>query len=386
MVKISGLLSIPVLMLFYFLYVGLILFITVWLQRSSRLQNWDWTYPLVLGNEVTGDRPWNGSISEIQIADQAFSKSQVSSIFMDQNPAMELEDSLIASYFYKDNINKFSTNGKSPALLWYGDPSNPSATNGFELGPENWLITKGPITEISQALSETSELSIIASVASADLEQYGPARIISISKDTSNRNLTIGQNGGDLIVRFRYPIEGHHAIKPEIIVQDIFNDDLMHRIIITYDSVTLRIFVDGLERSYSVSITPELLFFHWLIGSQTWKLTIDQLDILGYVISFYVIIFVPAGLLLAYLIIAAKKQNKYPRLLICVGVLLPTIVLEITLARERSFKPQYFLISFIVLTLATLMSIWFISSRTSSNSHAQRDQSLIVETEHKQQP
>lgn len=56
------------------LFVGYAVFgvlLSLHLERSVRLHNWDSDYPLILGNEGTGDRPWRGQLSRLSIACRA---------------------------------------------------------------------------------------------------------------------------------------------------------------------------------------------------------------------------------------------------------------------------------------------------------------------------
>lgn len=60
-----------------------------------------------------------------------------------------------------------------------------------------------PATRLLQAVSRTGEATIEAWVQTADLNQNGPARIVTLSKDTGERNLTLGQEKNTFEVRFR---------------------------------------------------------------------------------------------------------------------------------------------------------------------------------------
>ncbi len=60
-----------------------------------------------------------------------------------------------------------------------------------------------PATKIHQAVKRSGELSLEAWLTPADDRQTGPARIVSLSADTSRRNVTLGQEGRGLDVRLR---------------------------------------------------------------------------------------------------------------------------------------------------------------------------------------
>ena len=56
-------------------YVALAFLVTIALQNGASLSNWDLKFPLLLGNEPTGERPWQGQIADVLIADKALSNS-----------------------------------------------------------------------------------------------------------------------------------------------------------------------------------------------------------------------------------------------------------------------------------------------------------------------
>ena len=60
-----------------------------------------------------------------------------------------------------------------------------------------------PPTKILNAVKRSNALTVEVWFRSADLTQEGPARLFTISGDTSNRNLTLGQEGPALQARLR---------------------------------------------------------------------------------------------------------------------------------------------------------------------------------------
>ncbi|WP_323374548.1 VanZ family protein [Nostoc commune] len=55
-------------------YIVMSFLMTLPWKATIYLSNWTPTYPLLLGNETTGDKPWRGYISDLHIADRAVSK------------------------------------------------------------------------------------------------------------------------------------------------------------------------------------------------------------------------------------------------------------------------------------------------------------------------
>ena len=65
------------------------------------------------------------------------------------------------------------------------------------------IKSKKPAARFQAAIKRTGELTLEAWIEPANLEQKGPARIVTLSKDGSNRNLTLGQEGNQFSVRMR---------------------------------------------------------------------------------------------------------------------------------------------------------------------------------------
>jgi hypothetical protein len=55
--------------------------VSIWaLAVNVNLSNWDDNFYLTIGNEVTGDRPWNGQISDLYISDRGLNPSEVQQV------------------------------------------------------------------------------------------------------------------------------------------------------------------------------------------------------------------------------------------------------------------------------------------------------------------
>jgi hypothetical protein len=74
--------------------------------------------------------------------------------------------------------------------------------------------------------------------------QEGPARIFTISGGFSDRNLTVGQRGSDLVVRLRRPGSDANGLPP-FVVRDVFAQPTWRRLVVDVRDGTLRIEVDG---------------------------------------------------------------------------------------------------------------------------------------------
>ncbi|MGY8648566.1 MAG: LamG domain-containing protein, partial [Verrucomicrobiales bacterium] len=82
-------------------------------------------------------------------------------------------------------------------------PHTQFSPNGLTLKKPTFLQSKNPPHALTAALKKSQALTLSAWLTPAKLDQSGPARIVTISKDSSNRNITLGQDGTKLSVRLR---------------------------------------------------------------------------------------------------------------------------------------------------------------------------------------
>src|SRR5688500_4886775 len=94
---ISRGLSVPfgtILLLFFFFLGSSFLTFLAW---GMHPQSWDPSYKLALGNEVTGDRPWQGSVSDLKLLDKSVAASEANEILQGR-VRQTLSENLLASY------------------------------------------------------------------------------------------------------------------------------------------------------------------------------------------------------------------------------------------------------------------------------------------------
>jgi len=123
--------------------------------------------------------------------------------------------------------------------------------NQAERTEDGGLIFPGPgiaRTEAApawlSALQEASRFQLILAARTDDPVQSGPARLLSISENTAVRNLTLGQEGADLILRFRRPGSTENGT-PAYEARGVFADANWHAIVVEARPDHLRLLVDG---------------------------------------------------------------------------------------------------------------------------------------------
>ena len=128
-------------------------------------------------------------------------------------------------------------------------------------------------------------LTIAMWLTTSDLNQTGPARIVSYSRDTRHRNFTIGQEADKLVFRLRTTETNVNATSHQIVLADAFTSKRRQFIVVTYDFSRFHIYVDGKLRKTMKG--PGGTFANWdtdhvlllgneLMGDRPWKGKIDR--------------------------------------------------------------------------------------------------------------
>jgi glycopeptide antibiotics resistance protein len=302
-------------------YIITAFFIGISWENNINLNEWNKNFPLVIGNEQTGDRPWQGTVSQISIADKAFTDEQIQQLFSNSSNVINNNNSVLANYKFDGKDNYRDISGKQPDLQWQGQLSKNFSSNqkGVSIDSSRWLKTVEPVRLINQRISTSSEFTIVTTVESANSNQKGPARIISISGDPMHRNFTIGQDNSSLALRLRTPITGQNGSDINLSVPNVFNEIKPRRIVITYARGNIQVNIDKLANAYDFNL---------------FELYPNNLKVFAYATTF-----IPLGLYLTVLSIMVKRRAFNQILLIC-GIVLPSLIIESILinASDKSFS------------------------------------------------
>jgi VanZ family protein len=311
-------------------YATFAIFISIPLQWESSFSNWDKTFHLLLGNERTGDRPWQGCVYELYIADRAISETEAAQIFSKKKTFDLIGDSILAAYqpvrstqtgqltgieSYHDQM------GHLPDLVWRGEPQDVQKGKGVFLSPNHWLETVTPARYLSQRIINTSQFTLCITLATSDIMQTGPARIVTLSEDTVRRNFTLGQKGSDLIFRLRTPLTGENGTNPYLTVPDVFSNKNLHNLVITYNGSDLFLYVDGVRNSHFLKFNPGTILFGHLFH-------LNEYNIVGFTVLYYALVFIPLGILMTLIVKKTRGRFVIKILTICGGIVLSSLILE----------------------------------------------------------
>ncbi len=355
--------SVGLVLIGYFVFINLII---ASLLFSVNLGNWDNDFPLVIGNEATGDRPWNGRIESLNLSDRALTRTEIQAAFQEDQAFWSQSDSVIASYIFSQSEPSQENNfanliGTQPKLVWQQKSLKQSVSNSGDrsitVNRDRWLITPESASIINQKLQQTNQFTLSAIIATNEIKQPNYPRIISISGNPFYRNFTIAQDHENLLLRLRTPITGENGNEPELLISNIFNDVQFHHLIVTFDSNNLNIYVDSLKRKYSFTFAPEITFWSYFpIIVPSWQVNLSHLEKILYPLAFYSVLFIPLGFLGGILLSLLNRQKFIQLLLLTIICLLPALSIEqlyVTLSNQtiRSFN---LLIGIVILSISTL--------------------------------
>jgi VanZ family protein len=222
---------------------------------GADIKAWDCGFPLVVANESSGDRPWRGSIRGLAIYPRALAAGEVARIAVvpfSREGLHSRQDAGALMVYHFDRIG----DPRVPQLL----PNRPELD--LLLPPTDrstWhtsagaLDVIGPIRiqgdrvprELCRAIQASGAFTVEVEIASADQAQSGPARILSYSSGPYQRNFTLAQEGGGVVLRVRTPWNGTNGANLPIETHDRALAAGWHHVVATYGQGAARLFVDG---------------------------------------------------------------------------------------------------------------------------------------------
>ena len=311
-------------------YCGFVL-LAVWLLLVNvNLSNWDEDYYLALGNEISGDRPWNGVLDRLYICDrvlsnaeivEAFQSAEQSDLFFKQFPG--LVTSIQSSS--EQNVDVVQHPSVSLDLAWRTNSSSfdweqsrksqqSEVNSGIAFNRHRWLQSDRPATDLIRKLKQSQEFSLFLSVAPKEVELTEYARILTISKGLFSSNVLVGQNKSDLHFRLRTAIIPDLSNQPDFVIPDVFEPKTYSKILITFGKRKLSFYIEDYLTKYTFEFVPSITYVSyspWRIGY--WVIDLSDYNLNIYTTWFYTIITVPFIILianLAYYLSSQLTKNK----------------------------------------------------------------------------
>jgi VanZ like family len=194
-------------------------------RPASDFSDWSPAFHLAVGNELTGDRPWSGTISGLAIYPFAMSAAQVSD--------------LAGQTTSPNSVQKAAMKGSSEAAIV--GPMESTALTRFGRP----LLSREEELSLYKELVSRNQLTLVVRMRTNNLEQSGPARIVTYSLNPVSRNFTLGQIGNTLTFRLRTPGSGLNGADPALYSGPVLSLGHSFLVAAVYDGRISRLYVDG---------------------------------------------------------------------------------------------------------------------------------------------
>ncbi|MGI9244363.1 MAG: LamG-like jellyroll fold domain-containing protein, partial [Verrucomicrobiales bacterium] len=130
--------------------------------------------------------------------------------------AQRVSKGLIVLYDFSDPSGETigDRSGLEPAMdLHIAEPDKVRRSEGaLEIRSATIIRSKTTPPRITRAVKRSGAVTVEAWIKPANLRQSGPARIITLSKDSVNRNVTLGQDGDRVDARLRTEETGNNGV------------------------------------------------------------------------------------------------------------------------------------------------------------------------------
>lgn len=226
------------------------------LQVDGELSNWDRAFQLAVGNELSNDRPWLGTLHLVAIYNRALSaddvqRNRAAGARTDGPPALAGHSALEALYTFdagSGDIIRDESGVDPPLDLTISDAAAVSwSPEGLTVNASAQVATDGPARRLNAAVRASGALTVDLWLTPAGTEIGGPARIVTLSDTTSRRNFTLGQEGNRYDARCRSATTDRNGV-PSLMTPAGTLQSRMMRITYTRSATgQSRLYVDGDE-------------------------------------------------------------------------------------------------------------------------------------------
>lgn len=209
-------------------------------KLPANFSNWHPGLLFSVGNESNLQKPWLGSLYSLRLHNTALSESTIKANYKqarksskEAHYATEDAPGLLAAYSFSEGQgavvrNHVSSTGTSlnlnvmhPKNIGWPQSGGLSFVEGTTLRPSSSVPINKRLLE-----NDASQLSIELWLKPNPLEQFGPARIATLSWGNEARNFMLGQNGRNLEFYVRTPISGTSGANPVTVVPNAFDSRL----------------------------------------------------------------------------------------------------------------------------------------------------------------
>lgn len=237
---------------------------------KGSLSSWQSGFRLALADELTGSRPWQGTFHLVAIYSRAVNGSEVRRNFKagHEGPELVRPPSVPATKIASDrhrvgaglqvlydfrevdgNLVKDRAGIGRPIDLRIKNLKRVKREHdALRITGNTVLESVTPVKRLVDAIRRSGSITVEAWVRPDNLNQKGPARILTFSKNANERNVTLGQEGDQVEARLRTTNTSNNGI-PAIRTESRSLSDRLTHLVFTRDrSGKAKIYVDGRQR------------------------------------------------------------------------------------------------------------------------------------------
>ena len=353
---------------------------------AGSLADWNPAFPMILGNETTGDRWWNGAVNGVWVADRGLTDAELERTLSGGDVSAIIGSGLQANYAFVGRGPYVDKTGTSGSLHWKAANSpaeNPVVPSRATAGPSElvpplltsttlpiaqllgrdwWLQTdNNALAQAMNRIKKSQAFSVICDVQTDDLDQHdGPPRIMSISAGTTQCNLQLLQEADQLIVRLRTVASGEGGSDPEFVLPYAFVDPSPRRIVVRYDHDVLMVTTDHIGERDRFRYTPESSLIWKAYPRPGWAFRLDSSGQNACANIYRLLALFPIGFLLGRGESSRNGNARRPGARFFIAALLAVVILETSLAVQSGQFPE-------VLTLVTACISVLLGSGTTAH-------------------
>ena len=149
-------------------YLLLMLFLVWALMRGMLPGGWDTTYRLALGNEVTEDRPWQGTVQDLLVLDRAVDEEGAAQLLAGEMPSA-LDDAIVAEYPLRREAGLRDQRRGLPDLVSQSAETPEFRPTGVALEEGSWLATETVVGPLADRINTSKQFTVAMTVATFDL-------------------------------------------------------------------------------------------------------------------------------------------------------------------------------------------------------------------------
>ena len=193
----------------------------------------------------------------------------------DDTKPKRVQDGVQALYDFRsfdDGVVKDISGHNQRMDLHVSDPGSVRhSPDGLEITGKTLIRTKEPARRLTESIKQSGAATIEAWVRPARLDQVGPARIVTLSRNITERNITLGQEGNKLEVRLRTTKTSSNGLPGVASKANSLNSVLAH-VVYTYDRAgQARLYVNGkvnIEQKADGSLSNWDTGFHLALANE----------------------------------------------------------------------------------------------------------------------